>query len=445
MNNLPITSLVTQQNLISPPKSDSIEKKRTVIYVVDSRDRNMDLYPNPSNYKIDLSDEFRDVQAIELLSIQLPEVIYTINRNNDHLNIYYGSDCKDITFPHGKYNTGASLAKCIEEGLCRGVSDTEKLFKVYYVKRLHKLVIQTKYPNPQNLLTLNLEGRQFPYGKEGRYEQLYPEKCIGEVIGFPPGVYDMSIGTAFINQVEESVVNTINNETDSEVDPTDPSITSEEIPVTNLTITYLLSSHKCFDKYFYRPLPDTEDDNDNTDNYNPLTERVKSIWLLNRNHTKHNYNGLYQVNLIQKKEFYIDNQYGWFIQSPDTIPHGEYYVYLDYIVSPNPIELVPHKYILLRIPKCHRFTSKDKSTQMSFAKIPIGNELQFLNQNGIGVLKYFKPPLPTLDTLHIQFMPYKKGCDSSNREIFDFSGGEHVLVFALVFHRQNLKYSELTT
>jgi len=290
------------------------------------------------------------------------------------------------------------------------------------------LVIQAKPLQENTLLTLNLEGRQFPYGKEGRYEQLYPDNCIGEVIGFPPGTYDMSIGTAFINPMEDS----------------DLDIGTDGTTMTDITTKYLLRSHKCFDDYFFCPLPDSDEDV-NDDSYRPLTEQLKCIWLLNRNQSIPKCGGIYKVNLLRRKDYFTDNQYGWIIESTDNLPHGEYYVYVNYLVSPNPIELIPHKYILLRMPKCHRFNSKDKSTQMSFAKIPIGNEIGFLNQNGIGVIKYFKPPLPRLDSLQIQFMPYKKGCDSSNRELFDFAGGEHVLVFALVFHKQNLKYSELVT
>ena len=247
----------------------------------------------------------------------------------------------------------------------------------------------------------------------------------------------MSIGTAFINPIDDS-------ELDDDIN--DINDTNDTI-VTDVTTKYLLRSHKCFDDYFNRPLADSDNDDDDDDDnsYRPLTEQLKCVWLLNRDQTIPGCSGIYQVNLLRKKDYFVDNQYGWIIESNEKLPHGEYYVYVNFLVSPNPIELIPHKYILLRMPKCHRFNSMDKSTQMSFAKIPIGNELQFLNQNGIGIIKYFKQPLPRLDSLQIQFTPYKKGCDSSNRELFDFSGGEHVLVFAFVFHKQNLKYSELVT
>jgi hypothetical protein len=427
-----ITGIVNQQQFIDPPKSELIEKKKTVIYVVDSRDRNRDLYPNPSNYQVELSEEFRDVQAIELLSIQLPEVIYTINQNNDRLNVYYGNKCIDITFLHGKYNSGTLLAKCIETGLNNYLTCQrgQVLFEVYYVRRLHKLVIKAKDPLCLNsLLTLNLEGRQFPYGSEGRYEQLYPERCVGDVIGFPPGIYDMCIGSGFINQLEDTFE-------PSNVDQTD---TLEGL------YTYLVRTTTNLSLHFARPLADNDDHDNSANNNMPLTELVDKIYIQSKNHNPMRENVLHVAKLIKRKDLYVDGEYGWYIGLTSRVPHGEYRIFTDYLVSPAPIELTPHKYILLKVPKCRRLMSKDKATASSFAKIPLGGELQFLNQNGIGVLKRFNPALPLLDRLQIQFLPYKKGCDSSNKEVFDFAGGEHVLVFALVFHKQNLKYSELTT
>ena len=156
-----ITGIVSQESLMDPPKPETLAKKRTVIYVVDSRDRNLDLYPNPANYKIDLSEEFHDVKAIELLSIQLPEVIYTINHNNDQLDIYYGDQCLDLHFPHGKYRTGKSLAKCIESGLNRGLSEysSQKLYRVSFIKRLHKLVNSNICYNQLNIYLINQQNQ----------------------------------------------------------------------------------------------------------------------------------------------------------------------------------------------------------------------------------------------------------------------------------------------
>ena len=106
------------------------------------------------------------------------------------------------------------------------------------------------------------------------------------------------------------------------------------------------------------------------------------------------------------------------------------------------IDLSPHKYLLLQIPRCHRFQSINNTTKGSFAKIPLqSGEYPFTNVNGLGNIKYFNPVLGGLNTLHIKFYPYKKRGDSTNRQTFDFAGGEHVLMFALVQYKQALKYS----
>ena len=45
-----------------------VEKDKIHVYVLDSRDRNTVKYPNPNNYQIQLSEEFKYVKSVELIS-----------------------------------------------------------------------------------------------------------------------------------------------------------------------------------------------------------------------------------------------------------------------------------------------------------------------------------------------------------------------------------------
>ena len=124
-----------------------------------------------------------------------------------------------------------------------------------------------------------------------------------------------------------------------------------------------------------------------------------------------------------------------------NLEHGEYELFVDYILSEDIIDLNPHKYVLLQIPKCNRFQSIDSVTKGSFSKIPLqSGEHMFTNINGLGNIKYLNPILPRLDSLHIKFYPYKNKSDNTNKQTFDFEGGEHVLTFAFVQYKQSLKY-----
>lgn len=57
--------------------------KREFTIVVDSRDRNHDLYSAPNDYKINLKHDFYDVFTIELLTAEIPKSNYVINSNNN--------------------------------------------------------------------------------------------------------------------------------------------------------------------------------------------------------------------------------------------------------------------------------------------------------------------------------------------------------------------------
>ncbi len=52
------------------------------IYVIDSRERNMELFPNPAIYSIEFSKKFKNVTSIELKGSLLPKTEYNINTGN---------------------------------------------------------------------------------------------------------------------------------------------------------------------------------------------------------------------------------------------------------------------------------------------------------------------------------------------------------------------------
>ena len=52
---------------------------------VDSRQRNVDKYPNPANYNIYINKEFKYIQSITLTSIECRESLTPINDNNNSI------------------------------------------------------------------------------------------------------------------------------------------------------------------------------------------------------------------------------------------------------------------------------------------------------------------------------------------------------------------------
>jgi hypothetical protein len=62
--------------------------------VIDSRDRNTDIFPNTSEYSIDLGREIHNILSIELISAEIPNNEYIINENN---NLIYFQEKNNIT------------------------------------------------------------------------------------------------------------------------------------------------------------------------------------------------------------------------------------------------------------------------------------------------------------------------------------------------------------
>jgi hypothetical protein len=118
--------------VIKPPfeefKNKEISNKLTRI-LIDSRDRNVDIFPSPSCYEIQLDEEIEDVTSAEVLVIDVPFSTYLINLNNNKLSISSGSSANVmVVLPVGDF-TGPSLASAIQSSLNKQIGSS---FNVLY-------------------------------------------------------------------------------------------------------------------------------------------------------------------------------------------------------------------------------------------------------------------------------------------------------------------------
>ena len=58
----------------------------TIIYNIDSRNRNTSAYPNTSQFKYELPREIKNVVEINFSSCEFPNANYTINTSKDNSN-----------------------------------------------------------------------------------------------------------------------------------------------------------------------------------------------------------------------------------------------------------------------------------------------------------------------------------------------------------------------
>ena len=71
------------KNAVIPPPEDDLfyeGNTRNTRIVVDSKERNLTLFPEPNNYEIVFDDDINDVASVKLINIQLPMNTYLINK-----------------------------------------------------------------------------------------------------------------------------------------------------------------------------------------------------------------------------------------------------------------------------------------------------------------------------------------------------------------------------
>ena len=71
------------KNAVIPPPEDDLfyeGNTRNTRIVVDSKERNLILFPEPNNYEIVFDDDINDVVSVKLINIQLPMNTYLINK-----------------------------------------------------------------------------------------------------------------------------------------------------------------------------------------------------------------------------------------------------------------------------------------------------------------------------------------------------------------------------
>lgn len=146
--------------------------------VIDSRDRNHDLFPNPNSYQIEFDNVLRSVISIELVSAELPAVQYNINENNNMLYFNEGGDDLDVSIPIGQYDNIGDLATAIQDAM-NSHPDSSMGYTVTYSTVTRKLTI-TKGSGTFNLL---FEGDSETF-VHNQTRSKYLDSSIGPVIGF---------------------------------------------------------------------------------------------------------------------------------------------------------------------------------------------------------------------------------------------------------------------
>ena len=150
--------------------------------LIDSRDRNQDLYLNTNKYRIKLPFELKNIKSISLINAAIPNTQYVINENNN--KIYFQETNLQVTnetyytstIPVGYYTLSELLTEIMTQMNSVGLSS-------YTVtENENKINILSDLTGGDNLFNLIFAGNSETFGDNTR--TTYISNSIGPVIGF---------------------------------------------------------------------------------------------------------------------------------------------------------------------------------------------------------------------------------------------------------------------
>jgi hypothetical protein len=89
-------------------KENSIKQSYT--FMIDSFDRDRNMYPDPNNYVVNFSTPFKNIIGMEIIDASIPRAMYTIDVDNNEIYYYIGNDADDEIIENGiQINNNANL------------------------------------------------------------------------------------------------------------------------------------------------------------------------------------------------------------------------------------------------------------------------------------------------------------------------------------------------
>lgn len=75
--------------------------KQSYTFLIDSNERDRNVYPNPNNYTIEFSTPFKNVIGMEIIDASIPRTMYNIDVENNTMYYYIGKDDNDELIKNG--------------------------------------------------------------------------------------------------------------------------------------------------------------------------------------------------------------------------------------------------------------------------------------------------------------------------------------------------------
>jgi hypothetical protein len=381
-NKIQQTSSDYNSFIIKPPDRNRTHGTITKHIVIDSRDRDYLKFPSSSKYRVEITEDLRDVTSIELSLAQIPNTYYNIAAQN---NQFYISDENEkiysVEIPEGQY-TNELLIETLNGKFGNLFNEFDSKLNFSRDPRDLKLRIQSDESFNYNL----------NYSKN---DSCSPCKInsIDTTIGFLNKVYiSTTINLSNINVIFGNIILvdtlSINDYTLYKMDINDINIDFKKIFFEGDYFTL----YKGIDTYKCR------------------------IYKIN------NANSITYESLDDKNSILLE---------------GNIFKDIFTIYSPNIFQLNTKPYVILKLNDAKLLNSINASNN-AYTIIPLRSTADsIVNQSTTpvhGVIKYFNPPLGKLFYLDLEFLNY----DGTE---FNFRGQENMLLFIISMLNQPGKYN----
>ncbi len=91
------------QQLLLPYKKPGSRKEVTMLYEINSRDRNLVSYPSASQFRVRLYRPLKDVVKVQIVGGTIPGCLYNINAGWNSFTFQEGSTKWNVSIPPGRY------------------------------------------------------------------------------------------------------------------------------------------------------------------------------------------------------------------------------------------------------------------------------------------------------------------------------------------------------
>jgi len=107
-NKIPLENIDLTKIEKELPKKSKVISKHNII--IDSRQRDYNIYENPNSYLVNLSEPHRNVERIELVAAMMPKTEYNINSDNNLLVVTIGGLTMQLYLTTGQYLIGSNVS-----------------------------------------------------------------------------------------------------------------------------------------------------------------------------------------------------------------------------------------------------------------------------------------------------------------------------------------------